>query len=180
MAVVSVPAMAASDDDIAKEIIFVYQVMCVKGIGKPATFLETLGKLEASKTIMPVPEAQTKGLFKKSGKAWTTKTPSGVKLLVTHDKIGVCGVRVEESDEDALKDALQLQIRNIAKEVKGEVVTVVEDQKKANDRTFSYYEVKTKDAPLAMGFGISTTPEKKKAFQHLLTFNLAKPEAEKK
>ena len=67
MAVLSVPAHAASDDAIAKEIVFAYQTMCVNGIGKPEKFNATLKKLEDSKTILRLPDDQTKGLFKTKG-----------------------------------------------------------------------------------------------------------------
>jgi tetraacyldisaccharide-1-P 4'-kinase len=130
MAVLSVPAHAASDDAIAKEIVFAYQTMCVNGIGKPEKFNATLKKLEDSKTILRLPDDQTKGLFKTKGVAWTTKTESDAELLVTHEANGVCAVRVRESDEDALKDAFEVQVKNVAKEVKGESVKVIDEKKK--------------------------------------------------
>lgn len=172
VAMAALPAHAEVKGTV-NEAIYAYQVMCVNSIGEPKKQQAVIDKLEKSKTIVRIPDAEVKAMFNKPIQGWATQTADKTKMILTYDPAGICALRIEKADEAALKSAFKTQVDAIAKELKGEVIVPVKDKKQKNGNSFTYYEIKTGKVPLAMGLGISTASSKKGDFQHLLTFNLA-------
>lgn len=169
------PAHASTID----EIVYVYQTMCVNSIGDPAKQQETINALEKKKTIVRIPDAEVKEMFRQDIQGWATQTSDKTKMILTYDPSGVCALRIEKADEQALKTAFKKQVDAVAKELEGTVQVPVKDRKQKSGSHFTYYEVKPEKSPIALGMGISTAREKKGNFQHLLTFNLAQAETKK-
>ena len=159
-----------------QEIFVVYEIMCVKPGGKLEKAKPAIAKLEASNTVKAVPDAEAAKLFSKGSKVWATKTSAATKLFVTYDPIGICGVHVERADDKAMKKEFVTYVGNVQKGMKGSLIKKA-DNKTQGDSLFSYYIVAKPGAKLGAGFGLSTSAAAaKKSPQHLLTFNIAKPE----
>lgn len=158
-----------------QQIFVVYETLCVKSGGKLEKAKPAIAKLEASNTIKALPAADAEKFFKKGTQAWATKTPAGTKIFVTYAD-NICGLHIEKADAKSLKDEFVHYVTNVSRGLKGTIVKKA-DNKVQGDSVFSYYIVAKPGAKVGAGFGLSTSaPEAKKLPQHLLTFNLAKPE----
>lgn len=182
LSLLALPAVAA---DAAKpavtltptqEIFVAYELLCVKSRGRLQEAKPTIAKLEQSNTIKALPPAEAEKLFKKGDAVWATKT-TGTEMFVVYDPIGLCALHIRQADQKAMKDEFVHYISNVNKGMKGSVLVKKADDKKSGDSLFSYYIITKPGAKNGAGFGLSTSaPEARKSPQHLLTFNLAKPE----
>lgn len=159
-----------------QEIFVAYELLCVKSGGKLDKAKPTIANLEKSKTIKAVPAADAEKLFKKGDAVWASKT-TGTEMFVVYDPVGICALHIREADQKSMKAEFVHYISNVNKGMKGSVLIKKADDKKQGESLFSYYIVTKPGAKMGAGFGLSTSaPEAKKSPQHVLTFNLAKPE----
>lgn len=158
-----------------QQIFVVYETMCVKSGGKLEKAKPAIAKLEATNTIKAIPAVDAEKLFKKGTQAWATKTPAGTKMFVTYSD-NICGLHIEQADAKSLKAEFVHYVTNVSRGLKGTILKKADD-KAQDDSVFSYYIVAKPGAKMGAGFGLSTAAAgSKKSPQHLLTFNLAKPE----
>lgn len=159
-----------------EEIFVVYEIMCVKPKGQLAAAQPAIDGLEKKDTIKALPDSDTEKLFKKGDKVWVTKT-STTKMFVVYDPVGICALHIEKADPKAIKAQFADYVDNVHKGLKDSIVIKKADDKEQEDSLFSYYIVTQAGARMGAGFGLSTSAaDAKKSPQHLLTFNMAKPE----
>lgn len=155
----------------AREAVVIFAKVCVNTLGREAKMDEELAKLNKAGIANKLkPDAAAK-VVPESQKddAWILVSPeTKQQLMITHDTIGICGMRVRAADEKAIVAEYEGLVNAFATEAKGTIKA--KGPMKTTEGTIYYKEVKTTVGPI-FSIALSTSPKTAATgTQHMLTF----------